>query len=309
MSCGFIKLFRGTGVELLQNDPKAYLLLSQIALRALRRDANYSDLKANQAYIGDHENIGLSQQEYRNAKKRLSKYDLVSFISTNKGTIATLISSQVFDINAETDIKEQPNFSMENLIKKQSKNTLKTVKEHLTRKEECKNEKNPPLPAQSCDSPEDLEKWKKMLISSGWTENEVNEAWEKYLAQPSGSIKNVRKWLKTVLQSIRDEAVKKAQLQEVTEKKAREVTDEKKRADLQAKEKKTQENQRILKNKEFMTAVEKSGIGQDRYIIGEKCVKLIGGKWEPYGFNTGFLDTDFMKLISEHLNLEGEMTI
>src|SRR5690349_17900842 len=113
MSCGYIKLFRGTGIELLQSDPKAYLLLSQIALRALRKNANYSGLKANQCYIGDHENIGLSQQEYRNAKKRLSKHGLVFFTSTNKGTIATLISSEVFDINAETDVKEQPNFSIE----------------------------------------------------------------------------------------------------------------------------------------------------------------------------------------------------
>ena len=103
MSQGFIKLNREKGMELLEEDPLAFQLLTLIALRARRTDAEFSRifLKANQAFIGDYKKAGLTRQKYRNAQKRLTRYGLATFETTNKGTIATLTSIDVFDINAE----------------------------------------------------------------------------------------------------------------------------------------------------------------------------------------------------------------
>lgn len=129
MFSGFIKLHRVGGYELLEEDPKAFLLLTHIALRARREAGKYSrySLKANQAFIGDPEKIGLSRQEYRNAQKRLTKYGLATFESTNRGTIATLTSIDVYDINAQ---EEPSNFPIEMIEKEPSNSQLATNKEH-----------------------------------------------------------------------------------------------------------------------------------------------------------------------------------
>lgn len=107
----YIQLFRSPETyNLLEEDPKAYLLLSQIALRAKRTDGfSAKNLEIGEAFIGDHEKIGLTQGEYRGAKKRLEKYGFASFRPTNKGTIAKLISSSIFDINEETKAGKKPN--------------------------------------------------------------------------------------------------------------------------------------------------------------------------------------------------------
>lgn len=121
LSSGFVMLNRIGGAELLQEDPKAFLLLTQIALRARRKDGKYSrySLKSNQALIGDHEPIGLSSQEYRSAKRRLIKHGLVVFEPINRGTIATLISADVYDINSD---EEPSDSSMKFQIKEPSTN-------------------------------------------------------------------------------------------------------------------------------------------------------------------------------------------
>lgn len=61
---GFV-ILRREGIDLLENDPKAFLLLTVIALRARRSALVYSTipLEVNQALIGDHETIGLTRQE------------------------------------------------------------------------------------------------------------------------------------------------------------------------------------------------------------------------------------------------------
>lgn len=124
MSQGFVKLFREKGIELLEADPQAFLLLTQIAMRARRTDREYSmiPLKANQAFLGDHKKAGLSRQQYRNAQKRLAKYGLSTFEPTNKGTIATLTSTEVYDINAEP----------ETLLNKPTNSSMKTEKNEPT---------------------------------------------------------------------------------------------------------------------------------------------------------------------------------
>lgn len=100
---GFIKLYR-EGLELLEASPSAFLLLALIAFRARRTGATYSThkLKMNEAVIGDHETIGLTRQQYRGAMEKLEKYGLAVFKRDKKGTIATLTSTAIFDINAES---------------------------------------------------------------------------------------------------------------------------------------------------------------------------------------------------------------
>lgn len=101
---GFVKLWRGDVVfELMKTNPNAFLLLTIIALRARRTNVSFNphSLKLGQALVGDCENYGLSQQQYRSAKKFLETNGLATFQPTNKGTLATLCGTQVFDINPE----------------------------------------------------------------------------------------------------------------------------------------------------------------------------------------------------------------
>ena len=158
MSQGFVKLNREKGIELLEGDPQAFLLLSQIALRARRADAEYSrnSLKANQAFLGDYKKAGLSRQQYRDAQKRLTKYGLATFERSNKGTIATLTSIEAYDINAEQNIPftKPPDYPMKIQDNEPTKNQpismkepidiqQKAIEEPVTRKEECKKATTP----------------------------------------------------------------------------------------------------------------------------------------------------------------------
>ncbi len=101
---GFVKLYR-EGLELLEGSSSAFFLLTLIALRARRKGSMYSThkLKMNEAVIGDHETIGLTRQQYRSAMEKLEKYGLAIFKRDKKGTIATLTSTAIFDINAELE--------------------------------------------------------------------------------------------------------------------------------------------------------------------------------------------------------------
>ena len=89
-------------MELLTNAPNAFMLLTQIALRAKRtNDFSTHGLTIGQALIGDYKSIGLTEQKYRTAKGLLESWGFATFKGTNKGTIATLINSRVYDINEE----------------------------------------------------------------------------------------------------------------------------------------------------------------------------------------------------------------
>jgi len=126
MSTGFIKLNRGE-TEALLKDKNAWVLLSQIALRARWNNGfNTDSLSIGEALIGDHRNIGLSQSEYRTAKAHLVKYGFATFRTTNRGTVAKLMNTRIFDINSDE-------FDMP--FDKQT-----TSKQQLTRKKEGKNE-------------------------------------------------------------------------------------------------------------------------------------------------------------------------
>jgi hypothetical protein len=104
MNVGFIKLMRTPEMrELRDNDPKAFLLLTQIADRARRTHGlNVRGLKPREALVGDHHKCGLTRAEYRCAMARLKRYGLAGFETTNKGTIATLLNDLIYDINEES---------------------------------------------------------------------------------------------------------------------------------------------------------------------------------------------------------------
>jgi len=103
MSEPFLKLMKNEDtMELLVNAPNAFTLLYQIASRA-KRTNGYSvhGLETGQAFIGDYKSIGLTERKYRTAKGLLERGGFATFKGTNKGTIANLINTRVFDINEE----------------------------------------------------------------------------------------------------------------------------------------------------------------------------------------------------------------
>ncbi len=100
----FIKTFRSNESEQLMRYPSCLILLLQISLRAKRTNSlDLNGLEIGEALIGDHDSIGLTQQQYRTAKRNLKKWGFITTKSTNKGTIAKLINTDVFDINIELD--------------------------------------------------------------------------------------------------------------------------------------------------------------------------------------------------------------
>jgi len=99
---GFIKQQRSEDVAALFGDPYAFTLLTVIAQRAKRTGTlDVHGLELGEAMLGDHRNYGMSRQQYRATIKRLKKYQLATFRTTNKGTIAKLTDTRIYDINIE----------------------------------------------------------------------------------------------------------------------------------------------------------------------------------------------------------------
>jgi hypothetical protein len=141
---GFIKLMRHDDVEqLIVQKPKAFLLLTLIAWRARRSDerCKFTGLDQGQAMIGDYKSCGLSRQEYRTALRWLEANQFVTIKATSKGTIATVTSTDVYDINAEganhqTTIK-QPSTNHQLTTNKNVKNEKNENKESRSAPEEA----------------------------------------------------------------------------------------------------------------------------------------------------------------------------
>lgn len=87
---------------IIKERPTAFLLLILIARRA-KRTLNHIDksLEIGEAKIGDYESYGATEQIYRSDKEFLISNGLITTKTTNKGTIAKLISSDIFDIQEE----------------------------------------------------------------------------------------------------------------------------------------------------------------------------------------------------------------
>ena len=125
-STSWFKMLRTEEALELMRNPFTFTLLALIAYRAQRTEAfNIHGLAPGQAFIGDHKACGLSEQQYRTAKAKHSDWRFATFKSTNKGTIATLTDTRVFDINAET-INGQINSPA--TVQQQSSNDYQEVK-------------------------------------------------------------------------------------------------------------------------------------------------------------------------------------
>lgn len=112
MPQGFIQLKRSPETIELMKDRNAFMLLTQIAYRAKRTNAfSTKNLNIGEALIGDYKNIDLTRGEYRYALKRLEKYQLITTKKTNKGTIAKIINSNIYDINEEENDHQERDIS------------------------------------------------------------------------------------------------------------------------------------------------------------------------------------------------------
>ena len=99
---GYIKLMRRGVRELLYSDPKAFLLLTQVADRALRtKQYNVHRLEVGEAMIGDHKKLAMTRKEYRTRLERLVTAGFLTTRGANKGTVAKLSDARVFDINVD----------------------------------------------------------------------------------------------------------------------------------------------------------------------------------------------------------------
>src|SRR5205807_1422791 len=97
---GFIMFNRTPEAMEILREPYAFALLALIAQRARWRSLLSTDnLEIGEALLGDYENFGMSRAIYRNSIKKLIRWKQITSRTTNKGTIAKLISSLVFDIN------------------------------------------------------------------------------------------------------------------------------------------------------------------------------------------------------------------
>lgn len=87
---------------LISKRPTAFALLALIAKRAKRTlDHPDPNLEIGEAQVGDYEAYGVTEQIYRGDKSFLEKSKFITTKSTNKGTIAKIIKTSIFDINVE----------------------------------------------------------------------------------------------------------------------------------------------------------------------------------------------------------------
>src|SRR5215831_1631130 len=86
-------------LELIAVNPLAYVLAAIIAHRGRYNESfNRHNLELGEAFLGDHDSYGMSEREYRTAKKQLSKWNFATFRVTNRGTIGKLIDTRLFSI-------------------------------------------------------------------------------------------------------------------------------------------------------------------------------------------------------------------
>ncbi len=106
---GFIQLNRSQKLlNFIKRRNTAFVLLTLIAVRARRTHQQFfDDLKIGDAYIGDYKSYGVSENVYRADKKFLEKFGIATFKPTTKGTIARIIDTSIFDINAE-EVTDEP---------------------------------------------------------------------------------------------------------------------------------------------------------------------------------------------------------
>ena len=112
---GFVALHRNdTAQALLEKHPTAFLLLTQIAMRARWKNepCPVTGIKKNEAFIGDFRAAGLrSEKAYRNAKEQLKRVGLCGFRratqGAKRGTIAILLNEEIFSISQDEGAEQR----------------------------------------------------------------------------------------------------------------------------------------------------------------------------------------------------------
>ena len=86
--------------ELLRLRPNAFLVLALIASRCWRGGkGNPYNLSIGEALVGDYTSCGLTRAKYRTALKHLEDMNYITTKTINKGTIAKLEDTTIFDPN------------------------------------------------------------------------------------------------------------------------------------------------------------------------------------------------------------------
>jgi len=87
-------------LELIEAAPRAFTLATVIALRARFKPGfnPINGLFQGEAFLGDFERYGMTEQQYRTAKAQLQKWKFATFRATTKGTVARLIDTRLFDV-------------------------------------------------------------------------------------------------------------------------------------------------------------------------------------------------------------------
>lgn len=134
---GWFKTMRSyEALELGAQSKNAFFLLYVIACRARWREGfNRHGLEFGEAFLGDFEKYGMSAREYRTAKHQLQKWGFATFKATNKGTIAKLTGTSVYDLTPFNDDKQT---ASQETGKRQATDRRPTSKEPLYTKETSK---------------------------------------------------------------------------------------------------------------------------------------------------------------------------
>jgi len=96
---GWVKLMRSQeSMELLSHFQNAFRLACLIAIRARWRDGfNAHGLAQGECLLGDFRSYGMTEKEYRGAKQKLEKHGFAAFRRANRGTVARLMDTRLFD--------------------------------------------------------------------------------------------------------------------------------------------------------------------------------------------------------------------
>ena len=97
---GYVAMFRAPELFDMVAQPRhhgALILLIVVAARArYSKSPSLDGLKPGECLIGDYENYGLTEQQYRTAKAKLERWKFVTFTGTSDGTIAKLLVNPIF---------------------------------------------------------------------------------------------------------------------------------------------------------------------------------------------------------------------
>jgi len=123
--------------ELIHANPLAFTLAAVIASRArYRQGFNADGVERGEAWIGDYRKCGMTRQQYRTALSQLIKWHFVTTRPTNKGTVARLIDTRIFDPlncasnqqNNQTPTTKQPPSNHQATTNEERKKEKKEIK-------------------------------------------------------------------------------------------------------------------------------------------------------------------------------------